>query len=115
MMGLGQLGGSLLTGGMMLFSSREFKDVGEELKDDAITMVEDVPAHVWRYRENIVDEWIAEGEEHPIHVGPMAEDFSGVTGIGDGVTIPVTDMVGILWAAVGALSKRVRELEEKSA
>lgn len=54
------------------------------------------------------------------HVGPMAEQFHALTGLGDGRTISVIDMIGLMAAAfqfsihqIRALQLRVAELEER--
>lgn len=45
---------------------------------------------VYRWKYNGSDEW---------HVGPMAEDFQRIFGVGDGKTIKVVDIMGVLMGA----------------
>ena len=60
-----------------------------------------------------VAEWSYDGEAIR-HIGPMAQDFKSAFGLGDKDTeIHAVDAIGVLIAAVQALSKQVKELENK--
>lgn len=41
------------------------------------------------------------------HVGPMAEDFQRIFGVGDGVTIQLVDVMGVMLGAMKELAERV--------
>jgi hypothetical protein len=100
---LGSLGGA-----MLMKCSREFKDI-EGLADtgDVAAALMEMPVAVWRYRAGHAPE----GLEGKPHLGPMAEDFHAATGMGDGNTIPVVDMVGLLMGALQNALMRIEVLE----
>ena len=115
--GLGGLGGGAslagfgggLTGAAKLGllggfgSSRSFKTDNESVDQaEVLTKLEGVPIETWRY--------IGEPESAR-HIGPMAEDFQEMFGLGDGMTISYIDAIGVLMASVKALSEKVRQLE----
>jgi hypothetical protein len=52
-----------------------------------------------------VEEWVYIGGKEK-HIGPYAEDFKELFGIGDGKTINLMDAVGILMASVKALARQ---------
>jgi hypothetical protein len=82
-------------------STRRLKTHNEPVDHEAILVaLEDLPVERWEYT-------FEEGE----HIGPYAEDFLDAFGVGDNEQINHTDAIGVLMAAVKALSKRVRELE----
>lgn len=92
---LGGVGG-LASGLGALFSSRELKDVHEDvLPDKALDGVMQTPVSKWTYK----------GED-TLHIGPMAEDFQKAFGVGDGKTISVIDAIGVLFAAVQELGRK---------
>jgi hypothetical protein len=82
-------------------SSRELKtgfraaDAGEIVEKLSL-----LPVTWWRY--------LGEGEDD-IHLGPVAEDFQRLFGLGDGETIANVDAVGVLMAAVQGLHRRLEE------
>jgi len=55
-----------------------------------------VPIRAWRYR--------GDGDRH---VGPMADAFNSAFGLGSKTHIPFVDAIGVLWAAVQALSDKL--------
>lgn len=57
----------------------------------------------WTYRPGIADE--------REHIGPYAEEFRDTFGVGDGVTINLIDMLGVLMAAVKELAQEVEALK----
>ena len=66
-----------------------------------------MPVSTWNY--------ISEGAQSR-HIGPMAEDFHSMFGLGTGnTTIGVQDLAGIAIAAVKALDERTSELQAKTA
>ena len=91
--------GSVLGG---IFSSRALKDRIEPLDDAAMAeALRDLPLYRWHYR----------GDPTP-HLGPMAEEFQQRFGVGDGVTIHLADVIGVLLAAARA---RLRAAENPDA
>lgn len=72
------------------------KDILHGVTPDACAaMLSDLPLHVWRYKEGEAPEGLGDQE----HLGPMAEDFHRITGLGDGKTISVIDMLGLIAGA----------------
>lgn len=49
----------------------------------------------------------------PKHMGPMAQDFKEMFGVGDGKVIMTVDAVGVLYGAIQALATKVEELEAR--
>lgn len=60
---------------------------------------------LWRYTKNI-------DASQRIHIGPMADEWKRIMGIGDGVTIDGVDAVGILLKATQELNDKVSRLEQ---
>jgi hypothetical protein len=59
--------------------------------------------------------WQRKGEDGVTHLGPMAQDFRALFGLGaDDTSIATVDMAGVTMAAVQALHERNRELRERS-
>lgn len=98
--GIGALmeGVGSIAGGMAM-SSREFKKNNEPI-EGVLEKLESLPVEKWAYKMGISD-----GGEH---IGPYAEDFKEIFGIGDGVTINLIDAVGISLAAIKELSEKVK-------
>jgi hypothetical protein len=86
-------------------SSRLLKANLEPLDDeDVLTRVRDLPVMRWSYL----------AEPGVRHVGTFAEDFHRAFGLGTGVTsIGMIDMDGVNLAAVKALERRTRELQQQ--
>ena len=85
-------------------SSRALK-TGFEALDAAevLTKLEQLPVLSWRYR--------TEADEVR-HVGPVAEDFQRLFGLGDGRTIASIDADGVALAAIQGLIVQVAEQDE---
>lgn len=91
-------------GGMM--SSKEVKTRKYGLKDEKVlNAVKDLEVDRWEYKPGVADE----GE----HIGPYAEDFQKLFGVGDGRTINVVDAIGVNLAAVKGLANKVDRLEKR--
>ncbi|MFE3836925.1 hypothetical protein [Pseudogemmobacter sonorensis] len=104
---LGSLGGALLTAGK---STRTAKDVGPEVDlDAAAATIMQMPVHLWSYRPESAPEGF--GTEN--HLGPMAEDFRDLTGLGDGTHIAFIDHLGVLTAGLKAALMRIALLERE--
>ena len=58
-----------------------------------------------------LDKWAYKTTDTP-HMGPYAEDFKELFGVGDGQTISVIDMFGVLLSSVKELSLKVKALQE---
>lgn len=80
-------------------------DVGDTSILDAMT---EMPIKSWRYEPGSVP-----GDDGSKHVGPMAQDFKGFFGLGDGKSIPFVDGVGVNMAATQQLARKVRALEAR--
>jgi len=86
-------------------SARILKDVeGSVDSASVLAAVERLPVERWRYKAST-------GLDEAPHIGPFAEDFQALFGVGNGVTIPTVDAMGVCLAAIKALSARVQELE----
>ena len=62
----------------------------------------------WRYNADT-------GWETGDHIGPYAEDFRELFGIGDGSTINIIDALGVALSAIKGLAEKVERLENGSA
>lgn len=110
---IGSLGGALL-----MKCTEEAKDVRGALNIVwAAQQIAALPLKVWAYKP----EEAPDGDGGHLHVGPMAEQFHDLTGLGDGKTISVIDMVGLLSAAfqfsihqINSLQKRIDALEARA-
>lgn len=102
--------GDVTANGVLLTSSRtkktDFETVDADSMLDKISRLE---ISEWRYKDD---------ESATRHVGPMAEEFKEVFGMGDGKTINVVDSAGIAFAAIQGLhaqldakDRRIAELE----
>lgn len=115
--------GSLIASALPLMKcSRDFKNVGPEivarevvqgLGDPVITQecltdaVCQMPVHVWSYKP----EHAPADDVGETHIGPMAEDFHALTGLGDGKSISVIDAFGVLLVALRDALTRIDVLE----
>jgi hypothetical protein len=86
-------------------SSRAFKAPEGGIDTAALlAAVAALPVEVWRYKPET-------GLETQPHIGPYAEDFEALFGVGDGVTISPIDAIGICLAAIQGLSQKIESLE----
>lgn len=79
------------------FSSRELKDVGTQVSGRGILK---------KLRELKIHRWTYKGDATP-HLGPMAEDFKQLFGVGDGKTLALVDVMGVLLGAMQGLAEEV--------
>lgn len=94
--------------GLLMKCSSDFKDVGPAITIDGLTdCVVMLPIHEWNYRA----EHAPEGDGMVTHIGPMAEDFHALTGLGDGKSISVIDAFGVLFGALKSTILRLHALE----
>jgi hypothetical protein len=96
--GIGSIAGSGLFG-----SSKELKDkVSTPSTQEILNAVKDLDVDVWKYRST-----------DRKHLGPYAEDFAEKFGVGDGKTINIIDMMGIMLASIKELGKQVETLQNE--
>ncbi len=90
-------------------SSRELKDLISRISGhDALEKIRKLAIYFYHYKPEA-------GQGHEKHIGPVAEDFKEVVGIGDGKTINYLDAIGLLMAAVQALAGDVDGLRAEVA
>lgn len=92
----GGIGGLLQ--GISLVSSREFKERIAPL---------DIGPLLSRVKLLSCDQWRWRTGDGSTHCGPYAEEMKELFGIGDGRSFPIYDAIGVLFALIKALSKRV--------
>lgn len=96
------LGIASTAAGLPIWSDRDAKENIVPIDDSAILeKCAAVPGYAYNYKAIPGD-----------RVGPMADDFASQYG-GDGKAIPMPQLLGELWTAVSALTRKVRELEER--
>lgn len=99
---LGSIGGSLL-----LKCTETAKDIhGHVDPSKAMAVIGTLPLYVWSYKPGE-----GPGGDTAQHIGPMAEDFARLSGFGDGKTISVIDMLGLLSGALQDAIQRIIVLE----
>jgi hypothetical protein len=97
-------GDARVDGDVALGSSRALKTAFEPVSSsDILAKVAHLPVASWRYKSE---------DETARHIGPFAEDFQRLFGLGDGETISTVDAQGVAFAAIQGLQ---RELVEKDA
>lgn len=100
--------GSLAAG--LMKCTMEAKDIeGGMSIDVAAQAVSSMPLAVWRYKPGMAPE----GRASELHVGPMAEHFAYLTGLGDGRNIDPIDAFGVLFGALQSALHRIEVLERQ--
>ena len=94
-----------IAAGMGAFkSSRELKQENAPVDPEAmLEAVREMPVESWRYVDGFQDE--------ATHIGPYAEDFQRLIGVGDGITINFIDALGVAFATIKALDAQLQELK----
>lgn len=88
-----------------MFCSKEFKENNSEIDhNQVLESVSALPVEKWTYKDGASE-----------HIGPYAEDFKELFGLGDGKVIPIVDAFGVCLSAIKALTARVNELERARA
>lgn len=88
-----------------LMCSKEYKENNEQISHEkTLENIEALPVEKWTY--------IHDGSEH---IGPYAEDFQELFGLGNGKEIPIVDAFGVCLSAIKALTARVKQLESVNA
>ena len=82
-------------------SSKDYKT--DKTPVNTLDKLVSMPVERWKYKDGISD-----GGEH---IGPYAEDFKERFGVGDGKTINMLDMMGVLMRSVQELAQEVRSLK----
>jgi len=109
--GDGLFAGDVFANGVQLTSARskktDFKAVDH---DEVLDKVAQLEVAEWRYKTDA---------ETDRHIGPFAEDFQTIFGLGDGKTISAVDFAGVSLSAIKALKDELRtkdsRIEELSA
>ncbi len=101
-------GNVIIKGDVALGSSREIKhDMGVVADHDVLATLQKLSIHRWKYRDD---------PEQARHVGPMAEDFHRLFGLGaDDKHLSPTDTSGVALAAVKALQAQIAILVRENA
>ncbi|HUG74501.1 MAG TPA: tail fiber domain-containing protein, partial [Acidimicrobiia bacterium] len=104
-------GDARVEGNVSLGSSRTLKaDFDAVDPAEVLANLADLPVASWRYKTE---------DETARHIGPFAEDFQRLFGVGDSNTISVVDAQGVALAAIQGLQERVAakesELEQRLA
>lgn len=100
--GLLGLGGTL--GAAAILSAREFKHNNKPV-GQMLEKVQELPVERWEYLPNLSANGAGE------HIGPYAEDFQAIFGVGDGRTINLGDAVGVCLATIKEMAARIEALE----
>ena len=89
-------------------SSKEIKE-NKEPVDHACTLekVSSLNVERWTYLPGVT------GETQK-HIGPYAEQFSELFGVGDGIHINMVDALGVCLSSIKALNAKIEKLEEKN-
>lgn len=86
-------------GGAALISDENLKhDITKFDEDTILEKVADLDVGTWRYNE---ETGLSTGK----HIGPMAQEFQRVFGVGDGKSIALVDAIGVMLATQKALAK----------
>lgn len=93
-----------LAGAFLFPSSKEIKDEKRPVYG-ILDAVKEMPVEKWKYKDG-------EGDGKS-HIGPYAEDFAEKTGLGDGGSINIIDMLGVNMGAIKELAQQVDKLTEK--
>lgn len=97
--GLGAQQAGAIIGGIGVAAAASSKDFKENNKPvdhkDILKKIKELQVEKWNYK--------GDNQEH---IGPMAEDFKRIFGLGDGKSIPFVDMFGILLSGMKALEEK---------
>ena len=86
-------------GSAALISDENIKhDITKFDEETILEKIADLDVGTWRYNEET-------GLSTDKHIGPMAQEFKRVFGVGDGKTIALVDAIGVMLATQSALAK----------
>lgn len=105
--GIGNIVGSLGSALIPMLSDKRAK-TDRKPANSILKQVEKIPIDSWRYKPGAVP-----GDRGERHVGPMAQDFKGFFGLGNGTSIPAVDAFGVNMAATQQLARKVKRLEQR--
>lgn len=78
------------------FSDRNLKyDISEVKSEDVLNSLATLPISKWKYKGDTTT-----------HIGPMAQDFQEKFGVGDGHTISLVDVMGVILASNKAIAEK---------
>ncbi|EGE4741248.1 TPA_asm: tail fiber domain-containing protein [Salmonella enterica] len=109
MSGIGSLAGAYLNNfagnDPLTKSITSSKSVKENKKpvSGALNALNGLNIQSWKYKDGV--------EDSGQHIGPYAEDWQRVTGLGNGQSIPVVDAVGVTMKAVQELNDKVDQMK----
>ncbi|EIL8295821.1 tail fiber domain-containing protein [Salmonella enterica] len=109
MSGIGSLAGAYLNNfagnDPLTKSITSSKSVKENKKpvNGALNALNGLNIQSWKYKDGV--------EDSSQHIGPYAEDWQRVTGLGNGQSIPVVDAVGVTMKAVQELNDKVEQMK----
>lgn len=101
--GLFSLGGAL--GSAAILCSVEFKE-NYRPASEILPRIESLTVEAWDYKPGYGD--------GGTHIGPYAEEFKALFGVGDGKTINVIDAFGVCLLGIKELTERVKYLEAQN-
>ena len=105
--GDGRFAGDVFANGVMLTSARSAKTDFEALDhEQMLARVSELEVAEWRYKNDSTDQR---------HIGPFAEDFQQLFGVGDGKHISAVDFAGVSLSSIKALGQQLREKDEQIA
>lgn len=94
-------------GTLAMFCSRKLKDHIDAVEpQEVLDRLDSLPIAIWRYKESY-----KEAMDYDPHLGPYAEDFLAIFGLGDGKTLAFIDLLGVTMAAVKGAGERIRAQE----
>ncbi len=100
-------GDAIVEGDVALGSSRSLKtSFGAVSSSEILARLTELPVVSWRYKTE---------EEGIRHIGPFAEDFQRLFGMGNGETISIVDAQGVAFAALQGLAENQAALEREIA
>ncbi len=92
-------GSGRIDGDVALGSSRALKTAFEAVgSSEILAKIAELPLASWRYKSE---------DESTRHIGPFAEDFQRLFGLGDGETISVIDAQGVALAGIQGLDRKL--------
>ena len=100
-----EVAGEVIATNVVTASSRELKtDFATIDARETLRQLAGLPVTEWRFKQNPADHR---------HVGPVAEDFHAVFGLGDGRSVSVSDANGITMAAIQGLYSILQDREKE--
>jgi hypothetical protein len=99
-------------GALGLFSSRAVKDHVDDVNGEAsLDAMRNLQIAIWKYKPEVSDK----NGDRAHHMGPYAEDFAQILGLGDGHSIAFIDMIGFTMAAMQGAAQRIEALGNRIA